>query len=263
MTFDNFTNINYIYNFNCQSNNINIFFENLLLFASFRNFKIEILGNVNKQPIYLLNRFISNNNKNILIIVGIHGEEQGAVWSIINFIRNTDLKILDKFNISILPLINPTGFLLNKRENYNDEKLNYQFGNYFQTEEERIIFNNIIRLRDLSKDFILSLHENIDSNGYYIYSVKNYNKKQEIFDKLNNEISKYYDIQNPNIESVKVKKGLILMKKDDQTIENYLYNLDNNNIIATEIPGSNNINTKIVVNNKIIDTCLDFLLDKK
>ena len=63
-----------------------------------------------------------------LISAGIHGDEPGGIESILNFLRNKEyLDYINKWEITLLPCINPYGYEFGTRTNHQGKDLNRLF----------------------------------------------------------------------------------------------------------------------------------------
>ena len=80
------------------------------------------------------------------------------------------------FHFHLLPLVNPTGFRVNRRYNLMGQNPNsgfcHDYGNSPSIERDMLLrhFNMII---NASRDAFVSLHEDIDEDRFYVYSFEN------------------------------------------------------------------------------------------
>lgn len=123
--------------------------------------------------------------KKILITSGVHGEEKGAVYGLMNFVKilmdsvpSSAKIILNTFDVDIIPCVNPWGFNNETRENYNGVNLNRNFsynwnaysgddkGTSALSESESSAVSAIIV--ENQYDYIVDWHEAKLSNGTYV-----------------------------------------------------------------------------------------------
>lgn len=103
-------------------------YEKLALLAELRNFETVTLGMIGEYPLLLLiPQKPKARKKHILVAAGFHGEEIAGPWGIIKFLEEADGRLLESVNLSLLPLVNPTGFVRNQRMNQWDENPNRGF----------------------------------------------------------------------------------------------------------------------------------------
>ena len=117
------------------------------------------------------------NSLRALISAGIHGDEPGGIESILNFLKNSEyLDYINKWEITLLPCINPYGYEFGTRTNHQGKDLNRLFK--FKNPPEEVIFAQSI----LETDFklIIDLHEDNESHGYYLYQTGLCNKYEKI-----------------------------------------------------------------------------------
>jgi len=151
--------------------------------AKKHKYSIIQLGKTYQYPILLFKpKRPIETNKNILIASGFHGNEIAGPFGILKlFEEETD--IFQKANISIIPLVNPTGFRKNTRNNRWEEVPNrgYVFSeenpDIKPSREDRIIIKNIKDIIELGKDGMLSAHEDPTGEQFYCYTYDYVNSK--------------------------------------------------------------------------------------
>ena len=171
-----------------------------------------VLGHVKGMPIILFHPHKLSNKPKVLITAAIHGNEPAGALAIARILKHS-LYNSDLINASFIPVINPTGFTMNKRYNYKDESTNSIFDPETKklnlSEEGKILLKNRELLTSLSQDCFLSLHENNGiSEDFYIY-VNNYPKGDE--DK---------DVCNRNVQDIIVQAGLRYFSKRPDGVYN-------------------------------------------
>tara|TARA_B100000676_G_C17932951_1_gene761982 strand:- start:121 stop:891 length:771 start_codon:yes stop_codon:yes gene_type:complete len=137
-----------------------------------------------------------DNPRRALISGGIHGDEPGGVETIVKFLEERRyLNYLDEWEITLLPCINPFGYEFGIRENHQGKDLNRLFKEKLPPLE--VIFAQSI----INKGFeiTIELHEDNESNGYYLYQKGIERKHEEI-----------------GLNILKSLKGIIPINLDDQ-----------------------------------------------
>ena len=150
--------------------------------------------------------------KKILVTAGVHGNEKGAVYSLINFIRLLNSNnpsvvntILNNYDIDIIPCVNPWGFNTESRKNPSGVDLNRNFhygwdgstntekGSAPLSESESAAVAQVIT--ENQYDYIVDWHEASLSNGTYV-ATENVN-----FAKV------FFDMIRAQFESIKLRFG--------------------------------------------------------
>ena len=102
----------------------------------------------------------------IYISAGIHGDEPAGPLAALKLIQENNWPA--NVEIFLLPCLNPIGFTQNKRENADGKDLNRDY-RHLETAEVRA---HIAWLeRQARFDLCLCLHEDWESNGFYLYEV--------------------------------------------------------------------------------------------
>jgi len=115
------------------------------------------------------------NPRRVLISAGIHGDEPGGVETILKFLNDEEfLPFLNKWEMTLLPCINPYGYEFGSRENHQGKDLN----RLFKVDEPplEVIFAQTIL--NTGYELTMELHEDNESQGYYLYQ-KGVNKEYE------------------------------------------------------------------------------------
>ena len=112
-----------------------------------------------------------------LISAGIHGDEPGGIESILNFLRNKEyLDYINKWEITLLPCINPYGYEFGTRTNHQGKDLN----RLFMVKEPPLEVSFAQSILDTGFNLIIDLHEDNESQGYYLYQNGLGNKYERI-----------------------------------------------------------------------------------
>jgi hypothetical protein len=107
--------------------------------------------------------------KNLYISTGIHGDEPAGPLAVLNLLE--DNRWPDA-NLWLVPCVNPTGFTLNTRENIHGVDLNRDY-RHLRTRE---VAAHVAWLNQQPHfDLALVLHEDWESNGFYVYELNPHN----------------------------------------------------------------------------------------
>ena len=106
------------------------------------------------------------NPKRALLTAGIHGDEPSGVETLLQFLETRQYeRYTDRWELTVVPCINPFGWVRNTRENATGVDLNRKFKTAAPPTEVEWTQS----LFELPYDLDLELHEDIDSPGYYLY----------------------------------------------------------------------------------------------
>lgn len=119
-----------------------------------------------KLPIYEVD--INYGRSKILILSGIHGNEQGGVSYVLSFLRDLvkNKKDYSGTRIKLLVPLNPAGCKYNSRFNAEGKDINRDFLK-FETKEARLIAKTI---RTFSPEYVVANHEAPQNGTFYFTS---------------------------------------------------------------------------------------------
>jgi murein peptide amidase A len=110
--------------------------------------------------------------RNVYISTGIHGDEPSGPLALLKLLQEDSWPAAT--NLWAVPFVNPTGFRLNMRENSDGVDLNRDYRNP-KTSEVRA---HVEWLKQQPRfDLTLILHEDWESNGFYVYELNPANKR--------------------------------------------------------------------------------------
>ena len=186
-------------------------------FALLEKIPIEILGEVfadnESLPIIKLNLNLQSKcQKKVLISGGIHGDEPAGVETICKFLENKMYTpFLKDWEITFLPCLNPSGYQRNTRNNHENKDLNRLFKQANSTQEVEIVK----KVLKLPFDLTLELHEDNDSDGYYLFQKENFFSNPSLGRKILNAVETIMPInKSSEIEKIPAEKGLITQIKE-------------------------------------------------
>ena len=117
------------------------------------------------------------NSLRAFISAGIHGDEPGGIESILKFLNNKEyLNYINKWEITLLPCINPYGYEFGTRTNHQGKDLN----RLFMVKEPPLEVSFAQSILDTGFNLIIDLHEDNESQGYYLYQNGLGNKYERI-----------------------------------------------------------------------------------
>jgi predicted deacylase len=140
----------------------------------------------------------------VVIIAGLHGDEPGGPQGILDFFERKNLGVLKK-NLLLIPVMNPDGYINFDREDEDDKDLNRQWNKDKVKPAIRTVKQVVI---DYKPDFMLSLHEDPNADGFYLYPSKNADK--DSVDYIQKFLhSNLQPVSKKTVYGDRVKKGII------------------------------------------------------
>lgn len=134
--------------------------------AEAHDWKSETFFKTDDYRLLALTRTVPNAEKRIYISTGIHGDEPAGPLGVLQMLQ--EHRWPDNADIWLCPCLNPTGFPLNSRENAQGLDLNRQ---YLQPEAAEIRAHVAWLERQPSFDICICMHEDWESNGFYVYEL--------------------------------------------------------------------------------------------
>jgi len=226
--------------------------------------KISTLGYIeylNKK--YPFQRIIIGNHKSkrVLISAGIHGDEPSGIETILFFLKSGQYKAhLDKWEITILPCINPYGFENNTRENHDDKDLNRLFKDRFPPLEVQLVKSSI---KSSYFDLSIELHEDSDSKGYYLFQKSNKPNGLKVGMKVIEAVKKVIPINlDHTIDNMPSENGVIHKIKNIEEMEwwpmaSYSLAMKTGHCLTFETPTNMPMSVRVKAHLQAIDQALN------
>lgn len=114
---------------------------------------------------------ITNHVSRIYISTGIHGDEPAGPLAVRQLLQENQWP--DNASLSLIPCLNPTGLRLNRRENDQGIDLNRD---YLDVKAPETLAHINWLTRQPSFDFCFCLHEDWESDGFYVYELNPENR---------------------------------------------------------------------------------------
>jgi len=150
-----------------KSFNATAFQERLASAAKLRGWTVNLLGNWTERPRTWLHRRQSEDpSQRLYISTGIHGDEHAGPYAALKLIEeNTALRDLEIF---LFPMLNPSGFENDTRENAEGVDLNRDYRNpQCRETQEHIAVLKTLPLFAAT----ICLHEDWEATGFYLYEL--------------------------------------------------------------------------------------------
>ncbi len=135
---------------------------------------------------------------------GIHGDEPAGPLAMLQLLQEDHWPA--DAAIWLCPCLNPTGFLLNRRENFRGIDLNRDY-RHLQSEEVRAHVNWLQQQPPF--DLTLCLHEDWESQGFYVYEV-NPDQRPSLAGKIVEAVAKVCPIESASrVDNWPAENGVI------------------------------------------------------
>jgi murein peptide amidase A len=140
----------------------------------------------------------------LYISTGIHGDEPAGPLAALRLLQENNWP--PDAELWLLPCLNPTGFILNSRENDGRKDLNRDYRN---TETGEVAAHIRWLERQPQFDLYLCLHEDWESHGFYLYE-QNPDNKISLAEKMIEAVKKFCPIDPSEIiEDRPAQNGII------------------------------------------------------
>jgi hypothetical protein len=135
--------------------------------AKTHGWSIEEIPVLSKPSLFALTRSPSGNEvSRIYISTGIHGDEPAGPLAALQLLKENQWP--ENASLVVIPCLNPTGLRLNRRENDQGVDLNRE---YLDTKAPEILAHINWLSRQPSYDLCICLHEDWESDGFYVYEL--------------------------------------------------------------------------------------------
>jgi hypothetical protein len=137
--------------------------------AKTHRWAIEEIAVPSKPSLFALTRSPSGNTHDaarIYISTGIHGDEPAGPLAVRQLLQENQWP--ENASLSLIPCLNPTGLRLNRRENDQGVDLNRE---YLDTKAPETLAHINWLSRQTSFDLCMCLHEDWESDGFYVYEL--------------------------------------------------------------------------------------------
>jgi len=127
---------------------------------------VETVGSIGPYPVYhVLLRGDTDAPHRILLTAGVHGNEPSGVEAVLRFLEKDHGDLLNHFEFSIIPCVNPEGYVQDTRENGQGVDINRAF------EEDNVAEVQIVKnlFSENQADCFLDFHEDWEATGFYLY----------------------------------------------------------------------------------------------
>jgi hypothetical protein len=255
-----------VHSYNAQSNDIDVYRRAFQQQAERWGLLEVVLGTLPEGNISL---YQSANQEarvpRVVIAAGFHGEEPAGSWGILDFLREGSPELLDSIAISILPIVNLSGWALGQRLNKKGENPNRGFCAGMKdipSEEGKHILSHSALFKKSSSHGILTCHEDILQDRAYLYSFERTRSPGPFSTALVYELELTFPLVSAEkVDGCECQQGLIF-NHIDSSFESWLFELGADVAACTETPGLGPFDERVKTNHQIIGAFISAVLEK-
>lgn len=159
------------------SNDLTAFEAGFAAIATARGMVPECLGEVLGHAITWWQRpagVVPDGAPRLLIASGLHGNESAGPWGLVLALRLLPQALLDRVQLSLLPLVSGSGFTAGRRLNALGQNPNRGMGSHAgvhaPSAEGAVLLRHGDRLAAAARDGVLACHEDLTRPWAYVYS---------------------------------------------------------------------------------------------
>ena len=235
---------------------VDLLLDRVVVVAKQRSLTVTTLGEVGRWPLlFLSSRTVIG--PSLLLAAGFHGDEPAGCWGLLDFLEGAPDELFQQNRLSFLPCVNPSGLHAEIRCNDLGEDPNRGFCHASMT-GDRLSREGDLLVRYIPRIFdgIISLHEDEDVTGSYVYA-------SEPGEGLGNFTRALVDAQRRFFASVPdgllygstVRDGAIYwqdrLEEHDGSFEDYLFHSGTLYTACTETPGRLDFEQRVRANSEV------------
>ncbi|HCD13251.1 M14 family metallocarboxypeptidase [Shewanella sp.] len=245
--------------FACDSTDIEHFYAQLQQEVDRLQLGRKKLGEIGDYPLELYQSPSATAElPSVLISAGFHGEEAAGPWGMLHFLSELQQDIFERINLSLLPLVNPTGFAKGHRFNKFGENPNRGFLQPKEGEasspsvEGKLLLEYGQLLQGASREGILTCHEDVLQQQTYIYSFEPRQSPGQFSLQLRDTLGCFFDIAaDGDIDGCPVQDGVIF-NHFDTSFEAWLVRTGAKVGVCSETPATQNLDQRILANSAVM-----------
>jgi hypothetical protein len=233
----------------------------LEIVATGRGFELKTLGTVSAEPLLMLRGgAIAPSAPRLLIASGFHGEEPAGPWGVLEFLESANQELLCRVRLTVLPLINVTGFRAGTRFNTHGENPNRGYLNLpgeNPSHEGRLLLDHRDLLLDAARDGLLTCHEDVLLSHGYIYGCERAAEPGTFSQTLLAANAAHFPVHpDGTVDDCPISGGIVF-NHHDSSFESWLMELGVARAACVETPGQHPIGRRIAAQRAMIEAFLD------
>jgi hypothetical protein len=221
--------------------------------------QLQTLGTALGEPLWLLTRSAgAPQAAQRLVACGFHGEEPAGPWGLLKFLQGMDPAGLDGVHLTLLPLVNCTGFAAGTRFNAEGDNPNRGFvddgsgGGPAPSAEGRLLLQHAATLASASRNGVLSCHEDVLVDTAYIYALESADQPGPWARRLLQANLRHFG-QHPDglVDGCRVHDGIVF-NHHDGSFEDWLFGLGAAFAACVETPGLQAFEDRVAAHSDMI-----------
>ena len=226
--------------------------------ASRRRFSLQALGSAGGEPLLLLRcGGASDATPPLLVVSGFHGEEPAGPWAVLEFLESASPELLSAARLTVLPLVNVTGFSKGTRFNAWGENPNRGYlgiPGESPSREGRILLDHQHLLVPAAQEGLLTCHEDVLLSHAYLYSLERAETPGELTRALLAANAEHFPLHPDGLVDGCAVNGGIVFNHYDGSFESWLMSHGITYAACVETPGQQPIARRIAAQHRMIDT---------
>ena len=215
-----------------------------------------IIGTVHTYPVYRFSlKSPAANPKNILLTGGMHGDEPAGVEAILQFLKRDATNLQEHFSFTVIPCINPYGYVRNIRENREGIDINRSF------ETNDVLEVTIVQeaIENMQFLFTIDFHEDYEAKGFYLYEGKH--DEQYIGPGIVKNVNTIgpIDSDDSGEDTTEIVQGVykVASKWGTQGLAPYLLHFHSEHVLITETPTEWSLQQRTNLHLGVLDAALE------
>lgn len=228
--------------------------------AARRGFELITLGTISDEPLLMLRSGSRDPGAlQLLVASGFHGEEPAGPWGVLEFLDAAAQSLLSRVRLTVLPLVNATGFRAGTRFNAFGENPNRGYlglPGENPSHEGRLLLAHRDLLLEAARDGLLSCHEDVLLSHGYLYSCERAATPGAFSRSLLAANAAFFPLHpDGSVDGCPVTGGIIFNHYDG-SFESWLMKQGAARAACVETPGQHPIGQRIAAQRAMIEAFL-------
>lgn len=225
--------------------------------AQRRGFTVRTLGEWGGGPLLMLRGGgASGGAPRLLVASGFHGEEPAGPWGVLAFLESAPDATLAAADLSLLPLVNVSGFCAGTRFNAAGENPNRGYlglPGEPPSHEGRLLLDHAPLLREAAADGLLTCHEDVLLSHGYLYTQERGRSPGRLPRALRATIAAHFALHPDGfVDGCSVVDGIVFNHYDG-SFESWLMTQGIACTACVETPGQQPIERRIAAQRSMIE----------
>ncbi len=215
---------------------------------------LQTLGTPLGEPLWLLRRAGRELGAPCrLVASGFHGEEPAGPWGLLRFLQGVQPAALDAVHLSLLPMVNATGFAAGTRFNAQGDNPNRGYtGLVRPSAEGRLLRQHGPTLASVSQHGVLSCHEDVQADKAYLYAFERGTKPGGQAQRLLQANLRHFEPQPDGMVDGCMVLGGMVFNHHDGSFEDWLFGLGATFAFCVETPGLQGFEERVAAQHDMI-----------